>query len=271
MLNRRHSVAFIGGGVMAEAMIAGMVRGGMEVDINVIDVVEVRLQELNERYGVTTLRSVLQPFPTPNVLIISVKPQQFADVVPEMKQALKHPQTVVSIMAGIRIAEIRATLEHEAVVRVMPNTPAQIGNGATAWTATESVPESAKKFVGEMLDCIGMHVYFDDEKLVDVATALSASGPAYVFVFLEALADAAVQLGMPAVDAKRLAVAMVQGSAGLASERALHFAELRNMVTSPGGTTAAALKALEEGGFRNTTMDAVLEAYRRGTALSQSD
>lgn len=266
-----HRVAFVGGGVMAEAMIAGMVRGGMEVDITAIDVVQERLQELEERYGVRTLRSVLQPFPPPSVLIISVKPQQFADVIPEMKAMLKSYQTVVSIMAGITIAEIRTSLGHDAIVRVMPNTPAQIGNGATAWTATEAVPGSARKFVGEMLDCIGIHVYFTDEKLVDVATALSASGPAYVFVFLEALADAAVQLGMPAVDARRLAVATVQGSARLASDREMHFAELRNMVTSPGGTTAAALKALEEGGFRNTTMDAVLEAYRRGVALSRLD
>lgn len=267
----RHRVAFVGGGVMAEAMIAGMIRGGIDVDIAAIDVVEARLQELKERYGVTTLRSILQPFPSPNVLIVSVKPQQFANVIPEMKAKLTRSQTVVSIMAGIKIAEIRSALGHDAVVRVMPNTPAQIGVGAAAWTATESVPESAKKFVGDMLDCIGIHVYFDDENLVDVATALSASGPAYVFVFLEALADAAVQLGMPAVDARRLAVAMVKGSAKLASDRDEHFAELRNMVTSPGGTTAAALKALEEGGFRNTTMNAVIEAYRRGAALSRLD
>ena len=267
----RHRVAFVGGGVMAEAMIAGMIRGGIDADIAAIDVVEARLQELKERYGVTTLRSILQPFPSPNVLIVSVKPQQFADVIPEMKAKLTCSQTVVSIMAGITIAEIRSALGHDAVVRVMPNTPAQIGVGAAAWTATESVPESAKKFVGDMLDCIGIHVYFNDEKLVDVATALSASGPAYVFVFLEALADAAVQLGMPAVDARRLAVATVKGSAELASERDEHFAELRNKVTSPGGTTAAALKALEEGGFRNTTMNAVIEAYRRGVALSRLD
>lgn len=256
---------------MAEAMIAGMVNGGMEVDITVIDIVQERLQELKERYGVTTMHSVFQPFPAPEVLIISVKPQQFADVVPELQAMRKRSLTVVSIMAGITIADIRSALEHDAIVRVMPNTPAQIGHGATAWTATESVTESSKKLVGEMLDCIGIHVYFKDENLVDVATALSASGPAYVFVFLEALADAAVQLGMSASDAKRLATAMVQGSAQLASQRDAHFAELRNMVTSPGGTTAAALKALEEGGFRNTTMNAVIEAHRRGEALSRAD
>lgn len=256
---------------MAEAMIAGMVNGGMEVDITVIDIVQERLHELKERYGVTTMRSASQLFPAHEALIISVKPQQFADVIPATKALLRRSHMVVSIMAGITIADIRSALEHDAIVRVMPNTPAQIGHGATAWTATEWVTHSSKKLVGEMLDCIGVHVYFKDENLVDVAAALSASGPAYVFVFLEALADAAVQLGMSAGDAKRLATAMVQGSAQLASQRDVHFAELRNMVTSPGGTTAAALKALEEGGFRNTTMNAVIEAYRRGEALSRAD
>lgn len=256
---------------MAEAIIAGMVKGGMDVDITVVDVIDARLEELKVRYGVRTLRSLLQPFPKPSVLIVCVKPQQFPDVVPELKAALNRSQTVVSIMAGIKTAQIHSALEHDVIVRAMPNTPARIGNGATAWTATDSVPDASREIVAEMLDCIGMHVYFKDEDLVDVATALSASGPAYVFVFLEALADAAVQLGMSAPDAKRLAIAMVQGSAELASDRDMHFAELRNMVTSPGGTTAAALKALEEGGFRNTTMNAVIAAYRRGAALSRAE
>ena len=126
-----------------------------------------------------------------------------------------------------------------------------------------------REFAAKMLESFGEQVYFDDEKLVDIATALSASGPAYVFVFIEALVDGAVQLGMSNIDARALAIQMVLGSAALAKETGKHPAELRNMVTSPGGTTAAALHAMELGGFRKASIDAVLAAYERGEELAK--
>lgn len=252
---------------MAEAIIAGMIEGSMDVDVTAIEPIEARRAELRSRYGVEVAPNCRGVIDGSAVLILAVKPQQFPAAAVQVASELGQ-ETVLSIMAGVPIAKIQAALNHDAIVRVMPNTPSQIGRGATAWTATDVVPESSRQLIGEILDCMGVSVYFEDEKLVDVATALSASGPAYVYVFIEALIDAAVQLGMSAPDAKRLTVAMVQGSAELAAVRDSHPAELRNSVTSPGGTTAAALKVLESGKFRNTTMEAVLAAHQRGIELS---
>ena len=255
---------------MAEAIIAGVMDGGLDVEVAVVEPIGARRAELKSRFNITATSDHHTAIAGSAVVVIAVKPQQFMDAAHQIMPELAG-QTVASVMAGIPISQISVALEHDAIVRVMPNTPAQIRRGATAWTATESVPAASKKLIGEMLDCVGTSVYFDDEKLVDVATALSASGPAYVYVFIEALMDAAVQLGMPSADAKRLAIAMVQGSAELASSRDLHPAELRNLVTSPGGTTAAALKVLEAVGFRNATMEAVLAAHQRGIELSRLD
>ena len=252
---------------MAEAIIAGVIDGGLDVEVVVVEPIGTRRAELKSRFDIAVTPDHREAMAGSAVVVIAVKPQQFADAASQIEPELKG-QAVVSVMAGIPISQISSALDHSAIARVMPNTPAQIRRGATAWTATESVTDASKKLIGEMLDCVGTSVYFDDEKLVDVATALSASGPAYVYVFIEALIDAAVQLGMPSADAKRLAIAMVQGSAELAGCRDLHPAELRNLVTSPGGTTAAALKVLEAGGFRNSTMDAVLAAHQRGIELS---
>ena len=252
---------------MAEAIIAGMVEGGMDVDVAVVEPVDARREYLCSRYSVEVSPSCDGVIAGSEMLVLAVKPQQFAAAAVQVAPELGR-ETVASIMAGIPIANIRSALNHDAIVRVMPNTPSQVGRGAAAWTATDQVPARCRELVGEILDCIGVSVYFEDEKLVDVATALSASGPAYVYVFIEALIDAAVQLGMSSSDAKRLAIAMVQGSAELAAERDVHPAELRNSVTSPGGTTAVALKVLESGSFRNTTMEAVIAAHRRGIELS---
>ena len=267
-MSSRPTVTFIGGGVMAEAIIAGIVKGGLDIRLQVVEPIAERRDILSTEYGVETYANITDTSVILTLLVLAVKPQQFGDVAQVLSQ-LTMFGTVVSIMAGIPISRIQSALEHSQIVRVMPNTPAQIGKGATAWTATESVPESDRELVGSMLDCVGLQVYFDDEKMVDISTALSASGPAYVFMFMESLTDAAVQLGMPVADAKQLAVATVQGSAQLAQSRDSHLAELRNMVTSPGGTTAAALQALEAGNFRNTTMQAVLAAYARGVELSE--
>jgi pyrroline-5-carboxylate reductase len=158
-------------------------------------------------------------------------------------------------------------LNHDRLIRVMPNTPAQIGHGMSVWTATPDVPRPVREFTEHTLTALGEQLFVDDEKYVDMATALSASGPAYVFKFIEALVDAGVLLGMPADMARKLVLQTVTGSAILTRESGKHPAELANVVTSPGGTTAAGLKALEDGRFQATVMDAVVAAYERGEEL----
>lgn len=160
-------------------------------------------------------------------------------------------------------------LGHDAVVRVMPNTPAQIGEGMSVWTASEAVSADAREAVGSILRTLGDEVYAPDEKVIDMATALSASGPAYVFLFVEALIDAGVYLGMARDTARRLALQTVLGSARLVERTGRHPAELRDMVTSPGGTTIAALRAMEAGGFRAAVADGVVAAYDRSQALGR--
>ena len=159
-------------------------------------------------------------------------------------------------------------LEHKKLIRVMPNTPAQIRQGISAWTASKEVDQPTLEFVKDMLQAIGDEIRFSDEKNIDVATALSGSGPGYVFVFIEALTDAGVELGLPVQTARDLASQTVLGSAALQRESGEHPAELRNMVTSPGGTTAAGLASLENGGFRGIIADAVRAAFERGEDLA---
>ena len=158
-------------------------------------------------------------------------------------------------------------LGHDAVIRVMPNTPAQIGAGMTVWTASPAVPEAQIEATRLMLRTLGEELYVADERLVDMATALSASGPAYVFLFIEALIDAGVYLGMPRDMARKLALQTVAGSTRLVDETGLHPAQLKDMVTSPGGTTIEALRTFERGRFRATVIDAVKAAYEKSQAL----
>jgi len=171
-------------------------------------------------------------------------------------------------MAGVKMHSIGLKLGHTKLIRVMPNTPAQIRKGISAWTVSHDVDQKTTDFVASMLQAIGDELKFSDEKSIDVATALSGSGPAYVFVMIEALSDAGVELGLPVHVARHLASQTVLGSAALQRETGKHPAELRNMVTSPAGTTAAGLAALENSGFRATVADAVRTAFERGEELA---
>ena len=162
-------------------------------------------------------------------------------------------------------------LDHEAIVRTMPNTPAQVGEGMTVWTATDAVSEKQRDQAGILLGALGKQLYVRDESFLDKATAVSGSGPAYVFMLMEALVDAAVHLGWSRTDAREMVVQTVRGSAMFAERSALHPAEMRNLVTSPGGTTADAIYQLEKGGFRTVLSKAVLAAYQRSVALGSLD
>ena len=259
-------LGFVGGGVMAEALITGIRKAKLDAQIAVGEPVEARRRALSGDGLVATADNASAVRDT-DIVVLAVKPQQLDSVVSDLKGTLQPEQTVLSILAGVKMHSIGLRLNHDRLIRVMPNTPAQIGHGMSVWTATSDVPSPVREFTESTLAALGEQVYVDDEKYVDMATALSASGPAYVFKFIEALIDAGVLLGMPADMARKLVLQTVTGSAILTRESGKHPAELANMVTSPGGTTAAGLRALEQGRFRATVMDGVKAAYERGEEL----
>ena len=264
-------LAFVGGGVMAEAIIGGALGAGLVApgDVSVGEPVAARREQLAEAHGVAVFADNAEAVRGAELAFLAVKPQSLGEVMPGLERALGADQTVVSIVAGATLDALTGGLGHDAVVRVMPNTPAQIGEGMSVWTASEAVAADAREAVGSILRTLGDEVYAPDEKLIDMATALSASGPAYVFLFVEALIDAGVYLGMARDTARRLALQTVVGSARLVERTGRHPAELRDMVTSPGGTTIAALRAMEAGGFRAAVADGVVAAYDRSQALGK--
>ena len=176
----------------------------------------------------------------------------------------------MSIIAGARIATLRQGLGAEAIVRIMPNTPGQVGEGIAVWTATPEASDEGLSLARAIIGALGEEIYVEDEDYLDMATAMSGSGPAYVFLFIEAMTDAGVHMGLSRPIAEKLALQTVKGSAAYAQQRGLHPAVLRNMVTSPGGTTAEALYEFERGGLRATVERAILAAYRRAQVLGKS-
>ena len=259
-------LGFIGGGVMAEALITGIRAAKLDASIIVGEPIESRRRGL-ESQGVASTAVNREAIEDADIVVLAVKPQHLGTVAPDLDGALRPQQTVLSILAGVKMHSIGLRLNHDRLIRVMPNTPAQIRRGMSVWTATRDVPARVKEFAEEALESLGEQVYVEDEKYVDMATALSASGPAYVFRFIEALIDGGVLLGMPADMARKLVLQTVVGSAILTRETGKHPAELANLVTSPGGTTAAGLFALEKGRFRATVMGSVQAAYERGEEL----
>ncbi|MBM3948140.1 MAG: pyrroline-5-carboxylate reductase [SAR202 cluster bacterium] len=264
-------ITFIGGGIMGEALIAGLLRAKLAApaDIAVSEPVDTRRSLLVQKYGVRADLLARSVVPGANLVVLSVKPQNLGDLMPDLAKLLQPGQAVVSIIAGARIETLAKGLGTSAIVRVMPNTPAQIGAGMTVWTATPSVPRDQVNATRDMLRTLGEEAYVTDEKLIDMATALSASGPAYVFLFIESLIDAGVHLGMSRDMARRLVLQTVLGSAQMVKETGRHPAEMRDMVTSPGGTTAEALLALERAGFRRAILDAVIAAYEKSKRLGE--
>ena len=263
------NLAFIGGGTMAEAIIAGVLgRGVAEAGSIVVGEPVLRRREyLSGRYGTRTVVDNHSAIEGADIVVIAVKPQQLAEVLEELSGSLNASQSILSIVAGASVQSISEGANHAAVIRVMPNTPAQVGQGMTVWTASPEVPEAHREAAGEIFDSLGTATYVAEEKYLDMATALSASGPAYVFLFLESLIDAGVYMGLPREMAQTLALQTIEGSAALARESGRHPADLRNMVTSPGGTTAEALLALEDAGFRAAVMNAVIAAHEKALEL----
>lgn len=263
--------AFIGSGVMAEAMIKGLLQREMVRSENITcsDPQPQRLEYLAQHFGVHTIASNAKALEGADVGILSIKPQMFAEVGPELVGALPPTSLLLSIMAGVTTGNIVRRTKHKPVVRVMPNTPAQVGLGVSVWCATRQVSESQLEATTEILKALGIEHQVKREEMLDMATALSGSAPAYVFLFMEALIDAGVHLGFSRQVAKDLVVQTVKGSAEFAAQTDRHIADLRNMVTSPGGTTADALYHLEKGGLRTMLSKAVHAAFVKSQSLSQ--
>ena len=270
MLKELH-VAFIGAGMMGEAMIAGLLKEELIPAGQIIATGPraERRHELHDRYGVMVTDDNRHAAEQADIVVFALKPQTLPKVLPTLRGAVKPEDLVLSILAGIPIATFRDTLEHATVVRAMPNTPAQIAEGMTVWTATESVSEAQRASVRTILGALGREHYVADERYLDMATALSGTGPAYCFLLLEALVDAGVHIGFPRRVAEELVLQTMYGSTLFAMQSGKHLAELRNMVTSPGGTSAAALRALERGGLRTVLADGVWAAYERARELGK--
>jgi pyrroline-5-carboxylate reductase len=262
-------IAFIGGGNMGEAMISAVLSEGLAspADIIVSEPLEERRRYLARQHGVKVTAANKQAIPASDVVVLSIKPQTLPDVLAELSGALKSDQLVLSIIAGARIATLRDGLRHSVIVRSMPNTPAQIGEGVTVWTATPSVTAAQKRSAAAVLGAMGKQFQVDDERYLDMATAVSGSGPAYVFYFVEAFTEAAVAIGWSPELAKELAMGTLLGAAHLLQKSGKDAAELRAAVTSKGGTTAAALAVLDEAKFKGLVARAVRAALDRAREL----
>ena len=265
------NVAFVGAGAMASAMIGGLLsRREVEPEgVVASDRHRERLDAVRGQFAVRTTLDNVAAARQAQAVVLSVKPQVLPGVLAELRGAVEPGALVVSIVAGATIRSIAAGLAHRAIVRTMPNTPAQVGEGMTVWTATPEVSERQREQARAIVAALGRQLFVEEEKFLDMATAVSGSGPAYVFLMMEALMDAAVHLGFSRDAARELVVQTIRGSAVYAERQPAHPAELRNRVTSPGGTSAAALYQLEKGGFRTVMSDAVQAAYRRSVALGE--
>jgi pyrroline-5-carboxylate reductase len=270
MLNNA-ALAFIGSGTMAEAMIKGILNNSLTEPSRIIasGPRPERGGELEERYRVRNTTDNKEAARAGDIVVLSIKPQVLPVVLDELRGLIRPQQLIFSIVAGARTETIAQGLQHRAIVRVMPNTPAQIGEGMSVWTGTPEVTEEQRTQAGVILQALGKEIYVEDEDALDMATAVSGTGPTYVFLVMEALVEAAVHLGFSRRVARKLVIQTVLGSVLFAGESGRHLAELRNMVTSPGGTSAEAIYQLEKGALRTIISKAVWAAYQKSRLLGE--
>ena len=266
----KKKITFIGPGAMAEAMIAGLLRKKLAKpeDITAAGPREERGADLHKKYGVRFSQDNASAAHEADVVVLSVKPQRLSEVMKGLK-GVRADALVLSIIAGASIKKLSAGLKHKAIVRSMPNTPGQIGAGITVWTASKETTEDQQQTARAILGALGEEVFVEDEGYLDMATALSGTGPAYVFLFMEALIDAGVHMGFPRRIAEQLVQQTIRGSVEFYEQASRHPATLRNQVTSPGGTSAEALYYLEKAGFRTAISRAVWAAYQRSLELGK--
>lgn len=264
-------LGFIGAGNMAEAMIRGILAAKLVPadKLFVLDVRADRTEGLRKRFGVTVSTDLTGMIQACETIVFAVKPQTVPEVLRKMPGEGGGGKLFISIAAGIKSRVFLEALGMESgVARAMPNTPAQVGMGSTGLYFAAGVKEEQKAWTRKIFSSFGTVAEFSREDLLDVVTALSGSGPAYVFLFIEALADGAVRAGMGREEAVLLSASTVEGAARMVRESGRHPGELKDLVTSPGGTTAAGIAALERGAFRGTVMDAVFAAWQRCRELS---
>ena len=268
---KKMHLAFIGCGVMGESMIAGLLRQGIveASQITASHPRKSRRTELAERHDIEVFADNAEAVKADSIAVICVKPQRLERVFDDLRGRIHTDQLAISIVAGATIEKLAGELGTAKVVRAMPNTPSQIGAGITAWTCTVAVEETERRYVREMLSALGKELFVETENMIDMATSLSATGPTYIFMVMEALTDAGVHLGFSRDMAKELVQETMLGSVKFAMESHKHPAELRNMVTSPGGTSAEAIYQMEKGSLRTVLSKAVYAAYKRAVDLGK--
>lgn len=265
------TVAFIGCGVMGEAMVRGLLHQKLlpRESIVVSDPRANRGEQLVDRYGVKYLADNGAAAEGADIVVLAVKPQVMKRALADIGGKFKDSALVMSIAAGFQIGSIVDGCGNQCVVRAMPNTPGQIGFGMTVWAATEQVSKDQREWASLILGAMGKVLFVEEEAYLDMATAINGTGPAYVFLLMEALIDAGVHLGFSRHISEELVLQTMRGSVEYAIQSGLHPAQLRNQVTSPGGTSAAALYQLEKGGIRTVISRAIWAAYRRSTELGR--
>lgn len=265
------TIAFIGSGAMGEAMIKGLLTRELIAADHIIgsDPVAPRRDYIATTYQVQTTDDNVRAVQAADIVVMSIKPQALSTVAATLQGALKPNALVLSIMAGISLKTLQSALGHDRIVRAMPNTPAQVNLGVTAWIATAAVDVTQRQQTALLLGALGEQIPVDKEDYIDMQTGLGGSGPGFVFLIIEAMIDAGVQMGFSRPDAQKIVLQTIAGSVALLKETGKHPAELRNLVTSAGGTTAAGIYELEKGGLRTTLTNAILAAYRRSQELGR--
>lgn len=260
----------IGGGAMGGAFVAGLLRGGSGVqpaDVAVVEPVAARREALEREFGVRTAATPAEVIADADLVLLAVKPSLFGAIADELRKLIQAEQLVLTLMAGVTLETVATGLAHPAVVRLMPNILCRVGAGMIVWQATPAVTAAARGLVRHTFAAMGAEFEVADEKYLDMATAVSGSGPAYMFLILEALTDAGVYLGFSREQAAMLAQQTMLGAATLIQQEPQHPALLRNAVTSPGGTTVEGLLVLEQRGVRAAMVEAVQAAYAKAQKL----
>ena len=262
-------VGFIGGGYMGEAMIAALLKQSIASpqEITVSDIAPARRETLQSQYGIAVTDDNQAAASDKPLVVLAVKPQEFSNVAQGLRGAIAPDSTALTIMAGVPIERVSRELDHPAVARAMPNTAAAVGQAMSVWAAASGVSEQGRANVRRLLGAMGRELFVEDESYLDMATAVNGSGPGYVFLFLEAFIDAAIAVGLPRDVAEELCLQTLVGSAALARDTGKQPAELRAMVTSKGGTTAAGLQVLEDADLRGAIKRAVAAARERAKEL----
>jgi pyrroline-5-carboxylate reductase len=270
MMQSELKISFIGGGNMATALIGGLAgKLTAGANIHVVDLNADALQKLHQQFGVTTAQQIDAAVAASDVIVLAVKPQQMKDVAAQLRAHVTS-QLVLSIAAGIRAIDLSRWLNgHKAIVRTMPNTPALIGQGITGMTAMTGVSQQQRDAADTIMRAVGATVWLNDEALIDPVTAVSASGPAYVFYFVEAMQQAAQEMGLSAEQGNELAIVTFVGASQLAAQSPDPVSVLRARVTSKGGTTHAALTSMESSGVKDAIVRAMKAAAERGRELGE--